>query len=40
MNQKEGAGTGEWVYLRDGSKLVDLLKKEVGVDVKGWIYEA
>lgn len=33
MNQKEGAGVGEWIYLRDGTSLTDLLKKEVGVDV-------
>lgn len=33
MNQKEGAGVGEWIYLRDGTSLTTLLKKEVGVDV-------
>ncbi|KAF2093243.1 Frataxin [Rhizodiscina lignyota] len=32
MNQKEGSGSGEWVYLRDGSRLSDLLRKEVGVE--------
>lgn len=25
--------SGEWVYLRDGSKLSDLLRDEVGVDM-------
>ncbi|KAK8174219.1 arabinogalactan endo-1,4-beta-galactosidase [Phyllosticta citrichinensis] len=33
MTQKEGAGLGEWVYLRDGSTLTDLLRKELGVDL-------
>ncbi|KAK7544107.1 arabinogalactan endo-1,4-beta-galactosidase [Phyllosticta citribraziliensis] len=33
MTQKEGAGLGEWVYLRDGSNLTDLLRKELGVDL-------
>jgi len=33
MHQKEGAGVGEWIYLRDGTSLTALLKKEVGVDV-------
>ena len=31
MHQKEGAGTSDWLYMRDGSSLTDLLKKEVGV---------
>lgn len=33
QTQKEGAGVGEWVYLRDGSVLTDLLRKELGVDL-------
>jgi frataxin len=33
MDQKEGSGTGEWVYLRDGSKLTELLRKEIGVEM-------
>jgi frataxin len=33
MNQKEGSGLGEWIYLRDGSKLSDLLRKEIGVEI-------
>jgi frataxin len=33
MNQKEGAGENNWVYLRDQSTLDELLLKELGVDV-------
>ena len=33
MHQKEGGGQGDWVYLRDGTSLTDLLRKEVGVSV-------
>ena len=33
MHQKEGGGTGRWVYLRDGSSLEGLLKKEIGVEM-------
>jgi frataxin len=33
MHQKEGGGTGHWVYLRDGSSLEGLLKKEIGVEM-------
>ena len=40
MHQKEGSGTGEqgsglgeWIYLRDGSKLSELLRKEIGIDI-------
>lgn len=32
MDHKEGTGTGEWIYLRDGSSLTDLLRKELGID--------
>jgi len=31
MNQKEGAGTEEWIYLRDGTSLTEILRKELGV---------
>ncbi|KAI9695181.1 MAG: Mitochondrial chaperone Frataxin [Bogoriella megaspora] len=31
MNQKEGTGQGDWVYLRDGSNLTDLLSTELDV---------
>jgi len=34
MNQKEGAAiAGEWIYLRDGTSLTDLLKRELQVDM-------
>lgn len=33
MNQKEGAGVDDWIYLRDGSSLTELLKKEMGIQV-------
>jgi frataxin len=32
MHQKEGAGSGDWIYLRDGSSLTELLRKELGVN--------
>ncbi|KAK3721696.1 Mitochondrial matrix iron chaperone [Vermiconidia calcicola] len=37
MHEKEGGGQGNWVYLRDGTKLTELLRKEVGItlDVHG-----
>jgi frataxin len=33
MNHKEGSGTGDWVYLRDGTSLTDIIRKELAVDV-------
>lgn len=34
MHQKEEAGVaGEWVYLRDGTTMSGLLKRELGVDM-------
>lgn len=33
INFKEGGGVGDWIYLRDGSSLTELLRKELGVDV-------
>ena len=33
MDFKEGTGHGDWVYLRDGSSLTEILRKELGVDV-------
>jgi len=33
MHEKEGCGSGDWVYLRDGTTLSELLRKELGVDV-------
>ena len=37
MNEKEGSGVGEWIYLRDGSSLEEILRKELGfsVDITG-----
>ncbi|KAG4411734.1 hypothetical protein IFR04_015123 [Cadophora malorum] len=31
QDAKEGTGRGEWVYLRDGSSLTELLEKEIGI---------
>ncbi|KAJ4368835.1 Mitochondrial matrix iron chaperone [Neocucurbitaria cava] len=33
MDFKEGGGQGDWVYLRDGTSLTEILRKELGVDV-------
>ncbi|RQM05012.1 hypothetical protein DH86_00003708 [Scytalidium sp. 3C] len=33
QRSKEGTGSGEWIYLRDGSTLGSLLLKEVGVEL-------
>lgn len=33
LNQKEGGGMGDWIYLRDGSSLTDLVRKELGVQL-------
>jgi len=33
MNQKEGGGVGDWIYLRDGTSLTDLVRKELGVEL-------
>ncbi|KAF2994979.1 Mitochondrial chaperone Frataxin [Curvularia kusanoi] len=32
QNAKEGTGEGDWVYLRDGTSLTDILRKELGID--------
>ncbi|KAF2432106.1 Frataxin [Tothia fuscella] len=32
QDQKEGTGVGDWVYLRDGTSLTDLLRKEMAID--------
>ena len=34
QHRKEGDGDGEWVYLRDGSTLDELLLEEIGVSVR------
>jgi frataxin len=31
QNEKEGGGTGEWIYLRDGTNMTELLMKELGL---------
>lgn len=33
MSQKEGGGMGDWIYLRDGSSLSALLRRELGISV-------
>jgi frataxin len=33
MHEKEGTGQGDWVYLRDGTSLTELLRKELGVSL-------
>ncbi|KAF2263150.1 arabinogalactan endo-1,4-beta-galactosidase [Lojkania enalia] len=33
QNQKEGAGLGDWIYLRDGTSLTELIRKELGVEL-------
>jgi frataxin len=33
MHEKEGGGTGEWVYLRDGTNLTTLLGDELGIHI-------
>ncbi|KAF2090250.1 Frataxin [Saccharata proteae CBS 121410] len=33
MTQKEDGGVGDWIYLRDGTSLTDLIRKELGVDL-------
>ena len=33
QHEKEGGGAGDWIYLRDGTSLTDLVNKEVGVDL-------
>lgn len=33
MSSKEGGASGDWVYLRDGTSLISLLRKELGITV-------
>lgn len=35
QGQKQDTGKGEWVYLRDGSTLSELLLQETGIVVDG-----
>ncbi|KAI8634295.1 mitochondrial chaperone Frataxin [Xylariaceae sp. FL1651] len=34
QDQKQDTATGDWIYLRDGSSLTELLREETGVDVE------
>ncbi|KAI1329265.1 mitochondrial chaperone Frataxin [Xylariaceae sp. FL0255] len=36
QHQKQDTATGDWVYLRDGSTLNELLLQETGVDMASW----
>ncbi|KAF2858335.1 Frataxin [Piedraia hortae CBS 480.64] len=31
LHQKEGSGKGNWIYIRDGTSLTELLREEVGL---------
>ncbi|OTB04263.1 hypothetical protein M426DRAFT_59106 [Hypoxylon sp. CI-4A] len=33
QDEKQGSGNGEWVYLRDGSTLSEVLLKETGLEL-------
>ncbi|PVI05927.1 arabinogalactan endo-1,4-beta-galactosidase [Periconia macrospinosa] len=33
MHQKEGGGSGDWVYLRDGTTLSEIVHTELGVEL-------
>ncbi|CAI6257818.1 unnamed protein product [Periconia digitata] len=33
MHQKEGGGSGDWVYLRDGSTLSEIIRTELEVEL-------
>ncbi|KAL8744664.1 MAG: hypothetical protein Q9190_003112 [Brigantiaea leucoxantha] len=35
-SQLTSASEAEWIYMRDGSSLTDLIKEELGVDMQGW----
>lgn len=37
MNYKEGSGMGDWIYLREGASLSEILRKELGlsIDISG-----
>jgi frataxin len=34
QHEKQDTATGDWVYLRDGSTLNDLLMDELGIDLR------
>jgi frataxin len=33
LDQKEGGGVADWIYLRDGTSLSEIIRKELGVDL-------
>ena len=33
QQDKQDTASGDWIYLRDGSKLTDILRDELGVDI-------
>lgn len=33
MAHKEGGASGDWVYLRDGTSLISVMRKELGITV-------
>jgi frataxin len=33
QHEKQGSGQGDWIYLRDGSSLGELLEEELKVDL-------
>lgn len=33
QQDKQDTASGDWIYLRDGSKLTDILHDELGVDI-------
>ncbi|KAF2689643.1 Frataxin [Lentithecium fluviatile CBS 122367] len=33
MHEKEGGGVGDWIYLRDGTSLTEVIRKELGVEL-------
>ncbi|KAK3900554.1 hypothetical protein C8A05DRAFT_17154 [Staphylotrichum tortipilum] len=37
QHEKQDTATGDWVYLRDGTTLNDLLAEEIGIDLGGFV---
>lgn len=33
MSEKQGSGIGDWIYIRDGSSMTQLLASELGIVV-------
>jgi frataxin len=33
MHEKEGSGSGDWVYLRDGTSMTEIVRQELDVDI-------